>query len=55
MKVETSNGGRPVAFFDEDAEPCFTEAELKALGLLPVPDWARRPPRADEPNLFANE
>jgi hypothetical protein len=32
--------------------PCFTEAEFKAMGLLPVPEWARRPPEPHEPGLF---
>ena len=33
-------------------EPCITEAALKRLGLLPVPDWARKPPKRKKPGLF---
>ena len=33
----------------------ITEADLKRWGLLPVPDWARKPPRAAEPGLFDDE
>lgn len=33
-------------------QPCFTEEELKRLGILPVPEWARRPPKPAEPSLF---
>jgi len=36
----------------EDGGPCFTEADLKKWGLLPVPEWARKPPRPKEPRLF---
>ena len=36
----------------EHVEPCLTEAELTKMGLLPVPDWARKPPRPTEPSLF---
>lgn len=33
-------------------QPCFTEEELKRLGILPVPEWARRLPKTDGPSLF---
>jgi hypothetical protein len=39
----------------EDEEPCFTEAALRKLGLLPVPEWARKPPGRKEPDLFDEE
>lgn len=29
----------------EDGEPCLTEALLKKWGVLPVPDWMRKPPK----------
>jgi len=29
----------------DDEEPCFTEADFYRWGILPVPDWARKPPR----------
>ena len=36
-------------------EPCFTEAELKRLGLLPVPEWARKPPGSRGADLFDDQ
>ncbi len=39
----------------EHVEPCFTEAELTKMGLLPVPDWARKPPRPKVRGLFDDE
>lgn len=36
-------------------EPAETELSLTALGLLPVPAWARKPPGTPEPSLFDNE
>jgi hypothetical protein len=44
-----------LACLDPD-EPCFTEAELTRLGVLPVPEWMRKPPklknRNKQPELF---
>jgi hypothetical protein len=33
--------------------PCFTEAELRRLGILPPPAWMREPPQPKRgPTLF---
>lgn len=32
--------------------PWITEADLTRLGVLPVPDWARKPPKPKERGLF---
>ncbi len=41
----------------EDGEPCLSEALMKKWGLLPVPDWMRKPPRRkkNQPGLFDDE
>jgi hypothetical protein len=41
----------------EASKPAEKELSLTALGLLPVPAWARKPPRTSEsePGLFDNE
>jgi hypothetical protein len=39
----------------DDGSPCFTEAELAELKLLPVPDWARKPPGPSQPGLFDDD
>lgn len=55
---ETFGGGSQEADgpnLNETEESCFTEAELKKLGLVPVPEWARKPPKAKTPGLFDDE
>lgn len=41
--------------FGTDDNPCLTEDDLKRWGLLPVPEWARKPPKSSQPTLFDDE
>jgi hypothetical protein len=36
-------------------EPCFTEDDLRRLGVPPVPEWMRRPPKRGQREFFENE
>jgi hypothetical protein len=38
-----------MACLDPD-EPCFTEEEFTRLGIFPVPEWMRKPPKLKSRN-----
>jgi hypothetical protein len=54
--VEGSSGKADDPSVDTKVKkPAEEDLSLTALGLLPVPAWARKPPGPAEPDLFDNE